>query len=800
MDLSRGKRNEITVPYRALAVPAAPWPPTFAENFIEQARGLLDVRGVLVLVGPIDGSCQQLASSIAALPQNAGRLWSTHVCRFGDQDRPLNAIRQIFCAVPLRHLDTADEIEARLREELDARGDRPTVIVSNAGECDLASLFVLTRLAGSDRLRLIVTMTSGIAATHSHLLTRSEVIELPPLHRETVTEMIRTRWGVEPERQLVDTVLARTNGSYDVICEVIDAACHTGRLVVQDDRLVPSPDGAGLARQAGDDDLTATIAILGRVDLAEARTCFGEELIHGAVDRGVLQVQGAQIAFTAPSEGARIFWLLSRDRLVALFERHAHQLPATLGDPARAVAVAEWFMGAGRPLSAELAVTSARQANLLGQHRRAVAFTDPANVVGGVNVGTSERALAQRELGDTVGLQATWAAIDPQSLDEDELLPYLRWSAHQSGSDAPAGDPARALQGSDEETTQRRATVQTLADLIERSLSEGDDDIAAQLRTLATSAPMTNGNRAVAFACLSAVLRNSGRPDQAVEVAASSMQLIEAESAVSSLATNLSRELQILALIAALDLEGAAQALDAYDSRPASGTGRLSAALRCQLELGRGELETAAVFAQLCLTNVQHHDPHGIRGWIEALLAQMSLHLERLDDARQMLHRSYQHPCIRTPYDLERRRVQAAVLDQLAEPEQALELLQDVMTDARALGLRQSYVEAAALSVRVGGPSHLSALLEAVDGLDGLSGVSAIWQSFAHTARAYDIPALTLLADDLAARGTYLLAGQIAQFVLDMSRRATDLDPPTRARLQAMAELDPTVRARPASG
>lgn len=787
------------MPYRALAVPAAPWPPTFAESFIEQARGLLDVRGVLVLVGPIDGSCQRLASSIAALPQDAGRLWSTHVCRFGDQDRPLNAIRQIFCAVPLRQLDTADEIEARLRDELDARGDRPTVIVSNAGECDLASLFVLTRLAGSGRLRLIVTMTSGIAATHSHLLTRSEVIELPPLHRETITEMIRTRWAVEPDPRLVDTILARTNGSYDVICEVIDAACRTGRLVVQDDRLVPSPEGTGLARDAGDDDLIATIAILGRVDRADASSCFGEEILDGAVSRGVLQVQGTQIAFTAPSEGARIFWLLSRDRLVTLFERYADQLPVTLGDPACAAAFAEWFMGAGRPLSPELAVTAARQANLLGQHRRAVAFTDPDNVVGGGLVGASERALAQRELGDIPGLQATWSAIDPQTLDEDELLPYLRWSQHQSGQDAPAGDPARALQAPDEETTQRRATVQTLAGLIERSLSEGHDDIAAQLRTLAFSSPMTNGNRAVAFACLSAVLRNSGRPDQAVEVAAFSAQLIEADPAVSSLATNLSRELQILALIADLDLDGAEKALDAYDSRPASGTGRLSAALRCQLELSRGELETAAVFAQLCLTNVQHYDPHGVRGWIEALLAQMWLHLERPEEARRMLDQSSQHPCIRTPYDLERRRVQAAVLDQLAEPEQALELLQDVIADASALGLRQSHIEAAALSVRVGGPSHLSVLLEAVDGLADLSGVSAVWQSFAHTARAYDIPDLTALADDLAARGTYLLAGQIAQFVLDMSRRATDLDRPTRARLQAMAELAPEERDRPAS-
>lgn len=788
------------MPYRTLTAPASLWPPTFAESFIDQARALLDVRGVLVVVGAVDGSCQRLASDIVAVPQQNGRLWSTHVARFGDRERPLHAVRQIFCAVRLQHLDTVETIEAAVRDDLVAGGDRPTVIVSNAGECDPESLVVLTRLAGAGLLRLIVTMTNEAAAAHGQLLTRSEVIELPPLANETIAEMIRARWGAVPDAQVVDDVIERTGGSYDVICEVIDAACLTQRLVVEDDRLVSNPDRPVMTGLDGDDDLIQLVSILGRVDLAEARTRFGAETTDRAVERGVLRADDGRLSFVSPSEGTRTFWLLSRERLTALFDRHASELPATLSDPANAVAAAEWMLSAGQLLPKDLAVSAARRANLAGQHLRAVVFTAPDNVDGHVAVAPAERAVALREIGDEAALQATWTSVDPQTLDEDELLPYLCWLEQLTDVEARESRLQRAVHGQDGESSQRRATVQNLAAVVERALNEGSDDVAAHLRTLAFSSPMTGGNRAVTFACLSATLRNSGRPAQAVEMAGSSLQLLEEEAELSSFHIDLAREIHILALVSALDLDAAEQAIEAYESGPTAGTGRLASALRSLLELDRGDIEAAVSQAQLCLTNLQRHDPHGVRGWVEALLAQMWLHLERPEEVRTMLQLSQQHPCRRAPLDLERRTAQAAVLDQLAEPEEALELLQDVIGEARLLGLREVHIEAAALSVQVGGPAHLSGLLEAVNGLDEASGVPAVWQAFAHTAHDYDIPALTALAEQLAARGTFLLAGRIAQFVLDMSRRATDLDGPTRTRLGQLAELDAEARALPAFG
>ena len=63
------------------------------------------------------------------------------------------------------------------------------------------------------------------------------------------------------------------------------------------------------------------------------------------------------------------------------------------------------------------------------------------------------------------------------------------------------------------------------------------------------------------------------------------------------------------------------------------------------------------------------------------------------------------------------------------------------------------------------------------------------WQRFARGVQAYDIPAIVELAVDLEARHARLMASGIAQFVLDMARRATDLDDRTRAHLATLADL-----------
>ena len=58
-----------------------------------------------------------------------------------------------------------------------------------------------------------------------------------------------------------------------------------------------------------------------------------------------------------------------------------------------------------------------------------------------------------------------------------------------------------------------------------------------------------------------------------------------------------------------------------------------------------------------------------------------------------------------------------------------------------------------------------------------------IWQRFAWAVRDNDMRALVALAEELDEAGRALFAAEVAQFTLDIARRAADMTPEQRQRL-----------------
>jgi hypothetical protein len=790
---------------------ASSWPPPFSEHYVAQARELLDRAGAIVFEGPLDGSCSRLATAVAQGP--AGPPRAEHTCRYGEQDQAHLLLRMLFTSISSRGGLPSSEVERAVRTELADVPDA-VVVVGNAHLADRPSVEILARLAAAGLLKVVTTVPTHAVDAAWPLLGVAERVTIPPLDLTTVSELLTARFGYRPHRQVAELILDRTGGTYGMLQELTDAAFEAGVLVPLEDSLVIAPThadrGADLlddvmarpssAPHVTHDDLLELIALVGAVDAREAVAVLGHETVDRAVVRGVVRLQDGHLTLTSPAESRLVARTIPSERRVTLFDTYAARMPHSLAREGVAVDVADWCLAAGHRLPVDLAARAAREANLTGRHRRAVTLTDPAHVVDAVVPAPLERLFALVEVGDGPAADALLGTLDPAGLDEDELLPYLRWLNRLAPSPDRTHREQRALVGDDADEQRRRAAVKSLADLFDRVFHESTDELETRLRALAFSGQLCRTNQAVAFSALSAVQRMQGRPDPAVLSARHALELLAAGPCLpSAFHLTLAQELLVLALVSALDLPAAEAALHDYALGPLRqpGSGRLALALGCLLGLVRGDVHQAYVDARLCIGVLSRHDPHRLRGWVEAMLAQTLVALDRAEEAEALLQSSAEHPAPLAQAELERQIWIACTRDGLGEPERALEDLTEVRLQGAQRGLLLTEIEAAARLVQVGGPVMLPALVRAVDGLVDPTGTPAYCRTFALAAQAYDFPALVELVEDLSDRGAHLYAAWVAQYVLDSARRRSDLDPETRARL--VDYCDPTDRApRPA--
>lgn len=779
-----------------------------------QARELLEHVGAIVFEGPLDGSCDRLATTVAEGP--AGPCWAQHTSRYGEQDQPHLLLRTLFTTLSTRDGAPASELERAVRAEL-ADAPDAVVVVGNAHLADRPSVEILTRLVAAGMLKVVATVPTHAVDAGWPLLRVAERVTIPPLDLTTVSELLTARFGYRPHPQVAELILDRTGGTYGILQELTDAAFEAGVIVPLADSLVIAPTHAGRGADLLEDvvplvarpsspprgvheDLLELIALVGALDIDEATAVLGQETVDRAVVRGVARSDAGHLTLSSPAESTLVARTVPHERRVALFDTYAAQMPRSLAREGVAVDVADWCLAAGHRLPAELAARAAREANLTGRHGRAVTLTDPAHVVDAGVPAPLERLFALVELGDAEAVEALFRTLDPAHLDEDDLLPYLRWLNRMTPAADRQASEERALRGADPEQERRRAAVKSLADLFDRVFHESTDVLETRLRALVFSGQLSRTNQAVAFSALSAVQRMQGRPDLAVRSAQHALELLSAGPGLpSAFHLGLAQELLVMALISALDLPAAEAALHDYAVGPLHqpGSGRLTLALRCLLGLVRGDVQQAYVDARLCIGVLSRHDPHRLRGWVEAMLAQTLVTLDRAEEAEALLHSSAQHPARLAHIELERQIWIACTRDGLGEPERALEDLTGVRLQGAQRGLLLTEIEAAARLVQVGGPVMLPALVRAVDGLVDPTGTPAYCRTFALAAQAYDFPALVELVEDLTLRGAHLYAAWIAQYVLDSARRRTDLDGDTRARL--VDYCDPSDRSpRPA--
>lgn len=790
------------------AVATRPWPPLRPAELVDGARALLLAESVLAIVGPVGSGRGQLATELAELVSDAPV--TRHGARHGEQDLPFFALDQLFAGVDPGADRSAVE-RSVLAALTETSAGRPSIVLADADLCDPESIEVLVGLAGAGRLRLIATLTPQTVEQLEPLTSAGGLITIPRLDEPAIIELLRTRFGADPHPLVTELLLETSRGWYAVVRDLVDSSVAAGAILQIEGTLVLDPKGqqtgAGrltsrlspsTAERLGGGrsitDLVHLTALLGGLDLEEARACVGTEVVGLAVAHGGLEVNEDVLVFSLPAEGQLALHTMPQDRRIELFDRFAAQLQRSIARQGAAAPAADWWRAAGRLLPVDLAGRAAREANLLGDYRRALVFSDPAANDQSAMVAPMERVFALHELGDEDGLLAVCVALDPAGLSEDELLPYLR-SIRQLDDDVQVGLHERAVTSDDPDRQRSREAVRTLAELAGLAFQSGGDKLISRLRSLAFSAQLSPGNRAVSFAALAAALRHSARPVQAVESATFALDLLaDRHESVSAYQLDLARELHILSLASALDVTGSEQAMRAYSSGlfASAGSGRLTTALQAHVAMVRGDMAVALASARLYLRSIGTLDPHQLRGWVEAMAAESLVHLGRTDDAHDALAEAKQHPSAVPQIDLIRRTIIAACHDAMAEPEVALEILSDVIYESRQRTLLMAQIDAAATSVLIDGPPQVEILLEAVDPLDEPAGTPLFWQAFARSARDYDIAAIVDLADELAELGAHLFAARIAQFVLDMARRATDLQPRTREHLLGLADL--TVR------
>ncbi|AWB91063.1 hypothetical protein [Aeromicrobium chenweiae] len=758
------------------------------------------------MVGPSGSNRHLLGRSVVA--GAPGVVWEL-MCRHDERNTPLSTLTRLLAEVGGRPDAGGADVVTRVRDVIgSSTSGRPTLLLGAPDFADLESLDALTDLAVSQDLRIVTAMTPETVATIPRLAALAERVDLGPLDRSTVARLLRARLLAEPHDVLVDFAHQRSRGAYGTLCQIGDLLEASDALVRAEGVVMIDPERIedarlalpGRRRPASADWIGATpgiatlldlVSLVGEVELAEASACLAEDDIAYAVRHGVLCLRDGVLTMSDPLEKEAVAAALSVARATELWQAYAHVLPASIRRPESLVRSVRWCRWAGQEVGHELVRAAARAANDRGLYRRTIEMTDPGSTSATAIQVQQERAHALTQVGDLTALAGLLASVDPAEVPEDELATFMRWSTRLVPADQRDAHRDRAIgPGHDVETRARRAVVVEIADLSVQAFTESRPAMIRRARSLTLNGTLSPINQAMAHSAASSLLRHAGRCAEAVHSGRAAVSLLESpEVDASSALLAPVREVLFIALVSAAELDEAQALLERYRELavPYGADGRIGTLMSGMLALTHGRTDVALANAQLFLLSTATSDPLGYRGWLQALAAQTLALLGRQDEARAMLDSSEAWPVHqRRQSDLERRQAQAVAHDALADPERALEILDGIAAEAQEHGLLAAELDALGLAVLVDGPQRVRRLLAATDGLPGPAGETATWQQFARAVAAYDFGAMTALAEHLASTGREFLAGRIAQFTIDAGRRATDLSPAVRARLEQL--------------
>lgn len=779
---------------------------------------MLERRNALLIVGLPGTNRHRLGTEIVSSADLNGAV-IRHVCRFGDADDPHQFLAQILAdlgsPVDLRDTDVPDtDVLGAIRNVIRAdHAVTPTLLLEDATFAAPESLSALASLAVSRDLRIITALTPETVSLAPDLADVADRIDLTPLDADTITRLLKARFGGVPHDVLVGFLHERSQGGYASLCEVADLLADSGAITLVEGTIVLRPNliektrmsiperrRSHAAERIGGSpaviDLIDLVSVIGEVELDEAIACTSAEAVGLAVGHGPLRQIDGVLSMVDPLEAEVVVAALTHRRALALWQDHAPRVQQSMLRQDSAIRSARWYLECGVKTPSRLARIAARDANQRGLYHRTVAYTAPANTAATALEIQHERAHALAQTGDRVALRGLFEQLEPGDIATGQLMAYMRWASRMVPADQVAHLRERTIgvERSAGERRQRSGAV-SLAELHVQAFSQCRDEDIRHVRTLVFSGALSPVDHAMAHTVLAAFLRHAGRAAEAVHSARLAVAMLQAPDVDASAPEfDTTFETLFMSLISAQDLPAAAEVLRMYQAKGVryGRPGRLGPILSGILELHLGRLQQGLASLELLRDDPVSHDVLRSHGWVEALTAQAMIGLGRVDEAESMLAESEAQPVAALRLsDLERRLTQAFVHDALADPDRALEILADVAAEARTHGLALVELDALGLAVLIDGPTRLRPLLEAVDGFVAPSGTTAMWQNFAPLASRFDFTGLIGLVDQLIAADEVTLASRFAQYILDSGRRATDLTAKDRERLDVLAHPHP---------
>ena len=295
-------------------------------------------------------------------------------------------------------------VRAHFQRLAETRGMQTLLVVDNAQHIDEASAHLLTQLAMSGELRLMVISRSRAPRIHELLsLARDGLlarIDLGPLSRPAVHEFCTSVLG-GPLLQSSSTLLSRTSGGNPLyVKELLSRAQRQGRLVEANGAwyLTEQPDcvdtslmdlikGMLASRTPAERNVLETLALAGSLPRAVVSAVADDEAVRALVIDGLVEIlpdrtESAHLVQPLHEEIIRCLVPAARSAEI----RARVEARRISGQPDRTAAErlrqTEWALDCGeRPAATEL-IAAARTANGAGDALRALRFagavTSPA--------------------------------------------------------------------------------------------------------------------------------------------------------------------------------------------------------------------------------------------------------------------------------------------------------------------------------------------------------------------------------------------------------------------------------------
>lgn len=762
--------------------PPHPWAPAFSDAFLDDASDLFADNNLLVVVGPIGSNRGSLASRLAGSP-DAAVWWRTEDFRYRAA-APYDALNRLFPTVDARAGDEPEDVVAALGLVLKRRIGRPTLVVREADLCDAESVAVLSLLVAGDAIRLIATIDPESADDHP-LARDAARIDLNPLTDQVVAHLLEARFGARPHPTVVSMLAQRSQGAYAVLRELADAGWAAGQLVVKSGALVADTsvpishvdfiaeaDHTTVVHFAPDHpaaDLLTVAALLVELEVAEAERVFGRPALDAALAGGVLRRVGSIVSYRSHAEAVLIQRSTTVDERRELFDVYGRKLRRASRRDVSTLHLASWLMSIDEPVDPVLATRAAGRANRQGLYAQAIRIA--TTVPGALRPSrlVIELLHAYNESGDVEATRDLLAATDPARLDDDDLFPYLRWTSSAHDSERAAAVAARIAADSHDDP--HRLAVLEVIRLYGQVFQDCSDDLRRRIMSLAMGGQLSSEMHAVALIAAAGHARHTGRSAQGVDLATKAVDMLRDDPAVGASTLELALEALALCHLSDADFTGAEKVLTEYSTPGAAfgNFGRLGNALWGLLEFFRGDLGSALANARVAVAAMPASDPHHMRGWVEAMLAQILINAGETDEARGLLEQAESHPAgPRRVHHLERMLATACAWDVLGEPERALAILAGITDAAREHGLTLLEIDSAVLTTQIGGPIYQDVLFRAVADHDDLTGTCRIWERFAEACEHDDVRALVDLANELRKAGASMFAAEVAQFAIDL--------------------------------